>query len=194
MRIFMSLFAAICAAAVLFHSGPQQAFACTCEQIPQNDARTRAALDRHRYTEERFEVAFIVATVEENRTTPGDAAALVSTQRVYHGSPAALFEVHLFGCSGGAGAFREGDDWLLHLTKFDGKWRASDCWSGPVQSGRVQRFVASLDRVSPSRPFVWTGEDDGLPLPVVVSIAVTAGMLTAAGVWRGRQRGTAREH
>jgi hypothetical protein len=182
MRVLMPMVATIGAVAVLFHAGPQQAFACTCEQIPQNDARTRAALD-----EDRFDFALVVATVEENRTTPGDAAALVSTQRVYHGSPAALFEVHVIACGGGAGPFREGDDWLLHLTKFDGKWRAGDCWSSPIDAQRVQPFLASLDRVSPSRPFVWTGEDDGWPMPAVVSVAAVVALLTLAGVWRGNR-------
>jgi len=177
----MPLVAAISVVAVLFHAGPQQAFACTCEQIPQNDARTRAALD-----EDRFDVAIVVARIEENRTTPGDAAALVSTQRVYHGNPAALFEVHVIGC-GGTGALREGDNWLLHLMEFDGEWRAGDCWSSPIDAQRVQPFLASLDRLSPSRPFVWTGEDDGWPMPVVVSVAATVALLTFAVVWRGRQ-------
>lgn len=182
MRVLMPLVAAISAVALLFHAGPQQAFACQCEQIPQNDARTRAVLD-----EDRFDVAIIVARVEENRTRPGDAAALVSTQRVYHGNPAAFFEVHMFGCSGGAGALREGDDWLLHLMKFDGTWRSGDCWSSQMDAQRLQPFLASLDRVSPSRPFVWTGEDDGWPMPVVVSLAAVVALLALAGVWRGSQ-------
>ncbi|MEX2226708.1 MAG: hypothetical protein WEB52_09695 [Dehalococcoidia bacterium] len=182
MRVLMPLVAAISAVAVLFHAGPQQAFACICEEMPHDDARTREVL-----ADDRLDTNFIVARVVEDLTVPGDAAAAVRTQRVYHGGTPPSFEVHLVGCSGGAGPFRAGDEWLLDVWHARGEWRASDCWSGPVQSGRTQRFLASLDRVSPSRPFVWTGEDDGWPMPVAASVAAAVALLTLAGVWRGNR-------
>jgi hypothetical protein len=176
----MPMVATIAAAAVLFHSGPQQAFACTCGGgPPTDDELMRARL-------ESSERALLVAIVEgpvdakpidgsRYATLPG---AAFRTERVYRGDVPSRFEMGYITCTR-TPEFERGSRWLVEMTQFEGRWQTDLCSiTTEVTSRQGQRYVPSINRILGTAPLL--PNDDGDTSMLTVALAV-AGLGAAAG-------------
>jgi hypothetical protein len=158
MRIFMPIVAAICTAAVLFHEGPQQAFACTCGPIPHDQRSAEEYFeDYFAFTPEDWGRALVLASVEDlPGSEPSALTADMLIERTYRGSAPARVTVASLDCNGLTVDFRQGQRWLMDIVFVEGRWRAHGCSSGLVD-GYVETnpyndgdpWLAALNKITP---------------------------------------------
>jgi len=193
MRFVMPVVAAFCAAAVLFHAGPQQAFACTCGGSPPSDDELMRA--RLASSERALAVAIVEGPVEAKLIGDGryatPAGAFFRAERVYRGDVPARFEMGYITCTK-VPEFERGRRWLVEMTQFEGRWQTDLCSiTTEVGSRQGQRYIPSLDRVLGKPPLLPNDDGDASMLTVAL---VVAGLGAAAGVSAYVARRSQREH
>jgi len=152
MRFLMPLVSAIVVMAVLFQSGPRQAFACSCAPLPDSPARAREIMDYPSVS------AVVLGVVEERLNGENDPypAARVRIERAYKGGSAPEVTVTSDNCNGIIVDFRKGERWLMTLSERDGGWQAHGCSAGLVD-GVMNRaryndgdvWLAALNEIMP---------------------------------------------
>lgn len=199
MRILMPLVSAIVVMAVLFQSGPRQAFACSCAPLPDSPARAREVMDYPSVS------AVVLGVVEERLNGENDPypAARVRIERAYKGGVAPEVTVTSANCNGIIVDFRRGDRWLMTLSERDGGWQAHGCSAGLVD-GIVNRaryndgdvWLAALNELVPSAATdVRTasaasaaGDRDAAPGMVVGLTVVALAIVAFASAYAARRR------
>jgi len=164
MRRLVAFASVIVLLATLFHAGPQQAWACSCELGPKADE-----VYLHRYL--RFSDAVIVGEVESwDPTTPDTGVtthAVVRVQHTYKGFVPGRIDVYSEDDEAGCGyedALRSGGQHLLSLRlDEENRLRASFCssWRMPAErpigerDQNMQAFLAALGREANQGPPWW---------------------------------------
>jgi hypothetical protein len=191
---------AVTAAAVLFHAGPQQAFACTCAPLPDGASRAREYLETSD--------ALVLAEVLERTANEPYRAARVRVEHAYSGDVGGEISVSSANCNGIIVDFKRGQRWLMTLDQREGGWQAHGCSAGLVDGAITSRYndgdvwLAAMNEIAPppagdvsidpSAPAA-IGHDDGAS-KAAVSLAIVglaSVMIACAYAAHRRETGSA---
>lgn len=144
------------------------AHACSCFRPEWNDETARVVRDGAD--------AVVVGLVEERRGDEIHPVGVIERQQLFKGSVPAQFGVTSDNCNGIVVDFREGERWVMNLSKQDGEWRAHGCSSWIANSTFGAEYVAELE----------DGIDTAGPMwPVIVGLGgFGAGAGLAFAIWR----------
>jgi hypothetical protein len=194
-RILMPMVVAVTAAAVLFHAGPQQAFACTCAPLPDNPVRAREYL-------ESSDVLVLAEVVERTANEPYPAAR-VRVEHAYSGDVGSEISVRSANCNGIIVDFKRGQRWLMTLDQRDGGWQAHGCSAGLVDGAITSRYndgdvwLAAINEIAPPpadnmsidpSAAASIGHEDGASTTAIgLAIAALTSVMLAS-VWLAQRR------
>jgi hypothetical protein len=165
MRLWYAVLLAI-ALASLFTAQPQSAHACTCLGLDGSVETARAYIG--------FSDAVVVGYIEESHIDIGGSTAAIRTERICKGSVPERFSVTSGSCNGLFAEFRDGERWIMHLSRHNDQWSAHGCGAMTAASAEGVAYLAvvddALDTAGPMWPVIFAlgGFGAGAGLALVI--------------------------
>lgn len=174
--IVVRLVAAVAIVAAVWHSGPQQAYACLCWRGTGDEGIQRLIEDRYPQV---FD-----ATIESIEPNRGGEDIEAKVHAVYRGNVARTISFRQMPSCFDPVVRDVGRRYIIALSEFEGEMRVGACESVEYRANtRATEYEARLARLYPARapaPAAALPGDDDVPWPLWAAVA--GGVVAAAGV------------